>query len=87
MRVKIMKESITKIAMVLALALSGITHESCAKETVCAQHIVALGIGVSFSEEVMSNINKMNEVTAEGRELYARIDELAERDYEAAKMG
>jgi hypothetical protein len=83
---KIMKESITKIAMVLALALSGITHESCAKETVCAQHIVAPGIGVSFSEEVMSNINKMNEVTAEGRELYARIDELAERDYEAAKM-
>ncbi|HBW5495675.1 TPA: hypothetical protein MNC05_002257 [Klebsiella pneumoniae] len=81
-----MKESITKIAMVLALALSGITHESCAKETVCAQHIVAPGIGVSFSEEVMSNINKMNEVTAEGRRLYAHIDELAERDYEAAKM-
>ena len=81
-----MKESITNIAMVLALALSGIRHESCAKETVCAQHIVAPGIGVSFSEEVMSNINKMNEVTAEGRRLYAHIDELAERDYEAAKM-
>lgn len=81
-----MKESITKVAMVLALALSGITHESCIKEAVCAQHIVVSGVGALSSEEVMSNIKQMKDVTAEGRRLYASIDELADRDFEAAKV-
>ncbi|HBX6943554.1 TPA: hypothetical protein MYN98_004317 [Klebsiella quasipneumoniae subsp. similipneumoniae] len=80
-----MKESITKVAMVLALALSGITHESCAKEAVSTHHIVASGVGSLSNEEVMSSIRQIQDVTAEGRKLYASLDALADIDFEAAK--
>ncbi|ELP0880837.1 TPA: hypothetical protein RRJ08_004047 [Klebsiella pneumoniae] len=81
-----MKESITKVAMVLLFALSSIAQESCTKEAVSTHHIVASGVGTLSSEEVMSSIRQLQDVTAEGRELYAHLDALADNNFEAAKV-
>lgn len=81
-----MKDSITKIAMVVALALSSLSHGSYAKDHPHERSAITSGANAPSLAELRESVGKIQEVTADGREIYARLDALAEHDFEQAKF-
>ena len=81
-----MKDSITKIAMVVALALSSLSHGSYAKDHTHERSAITSGASAPSLAELRESVGKIQEVTADGREIYARLDALAEHDFEQAKF-